>query len=149
MEPTRWTVRVSSDGGDGSVAFARTVRLEVGAPISFDPEYPRATALEQVLAAVASDVVAGLVALARTRRLELDHVEAVVHGELQNPLVALGVVGEEGHPGLDRIALKVYVDTLEEEPRVRALFAEMLHRSPLVNTFRRCLRLDVILELVL
>ena len=49
-----------------------------------------------------ADLVNGLQTLGRRRRVVIDQVEAVVEGELNNPLTYLGVVGETGHPGLER-----------------------------------------------
>jgi hypothetical protein len=132
----RWTVRVAAGPDDRATAYARKESIALGAPLAFDEEYPRATALEHLLAAVGADVVVGLRLAARRRRLELDHVEAVVEGSLENPLVHLGVVGEEGTPRLDALVVKVYVDTLAAEAEVRRAWEEALARSPMVHTFR-------------
>jgi len=132
----RWTVRVAAGPDDGATAYARKRSFAVGAPLSFDEEYPRTTAFEHLLAAVGADLVAGLRLVARQRRLRIDQVEAVVEGSLRNPLVHLGVVGEEGDPGLDSLAVKVYVDTLEDADAVRRVWDEALARSPMMHTFR-------------
>lgn len=132
----RWSVRVAAGPGDGAIAYARKASFTLGAPMAFDEEYPRTTALEHLLAAVGADLVAGLRLAAGRRRIELDHVEAVVEGTLENPLVYLGVVGEKGHPGLESIGVKVYADTLASEEDVRGAWEETLARSPMVHTFR-------------
>ncbi|MCA9520522.1 MAG: OsmC family protein, partial [Myxococcales bacterium] len=141
-DESKWSVRVTSDP-KGAVGYVRTSRVPVGAPLSFDAEYPAVSALEQVLVAVAADLVQGLALLARRRRLAIDRLEAVIHGRLGNPLVYLGVVGESGDPGLASLACKIYVDTLEDEARVRSVFDESLRRSPLYNTFARAVRFEI------
>src|SRR5262245_41579159 len=98
-----WTLRVASGGGPSAKVYARRHTFEVGAPVSFDRDYGQVSALEHLLGAVGADLVNGFVALARRKRLEVDRVEARVEGRLGNPLVALGVVGERGDPGLERI----------------------------------------------
>jgi hypothetical protein len=132
----RWIVRVAAGPEDGATAYARRTSVTIGAPLSFDEAYPRATAFEHLLAAVGADLVAGLRLAARRRRIELDRVEAVVEGSIENPLVHLGVVGETGHPGLKSIGVKVYAGTMAAEEDVRGAWEETLARSPMVHTFR-------------
>jgi hypothetical protein len=91
----------------------------VGAPVQFDAAYDAITALEYVLGAMGADVVNGFRALARKRRVEVDHVEAVVQSEINNPLTYLGVVGERGHLGLEQVSVKVYVASLAAAAEVQ------------------------------
>ena len=102
MERYPWTLRVRAAGRDRATVFARTQQFSVGALVQFETAYDAITALEYVLEAIGADVVSGLQTVARKRRIEVDHVEAVVEGELNNPLTYLGVVGESGHPGLEQ-----------------------------------------------
>jgi hypothetical protein len=76
-------------------------------------------------------------------------VEAVVHGELDNPLTYLGVIGEQGTPGLERLTVKLYVETLEEEADIRAAYDELLARSPLFQTLSAIARFEVQLHIVM
>src|SRR4051794_8573240 len=93
-----WTLRITA-GADGPAhAHARGQRFDVGDALSFDEAYPHATALEHALAAAGAELVNGLRALARLRRLELDAVEALVQGKLEDALAHLGVVGASGSP---------------------------------------------------
>jgi len=149
MERYTWTLRVSTAGKDRATVFARTHQFSVGAPVQFDTAYDAITALEYVLGAIGADVVHGMQALARKRRVEVDHVEAVVEGELNNPLTYLGVVGESGHPGLERVSVKVYVASIAAEEEVRRIWQEMLDRSPLVRTFQPAIRFELSLQVVL
>jgi hypothetical protein len=80
----------------------------------------------------------------------VDHVEAVVEGALHNPLTYLGVVGESGHPGLERVSIKVYVASLAtDEAEIRRVWQEMLDKSPLVRTFQPAIRCELSLQMVL
>jgi hypothetical protein len=107
------------------------------------------SALEYVLGAIGADLVNGLQTLARKRRLAIERIEAVVEGELNNPLAYLGVIGETGHPGLQRVQVKIYVASLEEEAAIRRLWQEVLATSPLVYTFQAAIRLDLRLQVVI
>ena len=144
-----WTLRVSTAAKDRATVFVRQHQFAVGAPVQFDAAYDSITALEYVLGAIGADVVHGLWALARKRRGEVDHVEAVVEGELNNPLTYLGVVGESGHPGLEQVSVKVYVASIAAEEEVRRIWQEMLDRSPLVRTFQPAIRFELSLQVVL
>ena len=142
----QWNVRISSTGKDSARVFARKHQFTVGAPVSFDEEHGHVTALEYVLGAVGADLVQGLVTLGRRKRLDIDRAEAVVQGELDDPLAYLGAVGAAGHAGLARVAVKVYVSTLDDEDAVRRLWDEVLERSPLVRTLRPAIRLELSLK---
>lgn len=134
---------------DQAVVFVRKHCYKVGLPLHFDEEYEQIAALEYVLGAVGADLVNGLQALARKRRLSLDHVEAVVQGELNNPLTYLNVVGEQGHPGLERVAIKIYVSSPEPEEQIHQLWGDVLARSPLVRTFQKAVQLELNLQITL
>lgn len=140
---------MSTSSKDSATVFVRKHQFTVGAPLQFDEDYPRVTPLEYVLGAIGADLANGLLELAKRRRLEVDRVEVVVHGELHNPLTYLGVVGEEGHPGLETLEIKVYASSLEEEENLRRVFEESLRRSPLACTFETVLQGKVSLDVVI
>lgn len=127
----------------------RKHQFTVGVPLQFDPEYPHITALEYALGALAADIVGGLQVISHRRRLKLDNVEAVLSGELNNPLTYLGVVGETGHPGLERVNVTVYVSSTGSEEEIGLIWEEMLQKSPLVNTLKRAVKLDLVMKVVI
>ncbi|HVC34971.1 MAG TPA: OsmC family protein [Chloroflexota bacterium] len=143
---TSLRVRATVEGQ--ATVYARQHCFVVGAPLQFDGRYAQITALEYALGAVGADVVNGLRLRARKRRLRLDDVEAVVSGQLNNALTYLGVVGETGHPGLERLAVKVYVGSDASEEALRQLWDETLAASPLVRTFQSALDLDLTMKVL-
>ena len=149
MEPHEWTVRVRAAGKDHATAFVRKHRFEVGAPVGFDVESERISALEYVLGAVGADLAVGLDRLLRLRRLPVDGVEAVVRGALDDPSAALGAVGAAGHPGLGKVGVKVYASTPAAESEVRAVWEETLRRSPLARTLRDAVSFDLELKVTM
>lgn len=149
MEAHTWTLRVSAAERGQATVFTRQHQFRVGAPVHFDRAYEAVSALEYVLGAIGADLVNRLQALARKRRVAIERIEAVVEGELNNPLAYLGVIGETGHPGLQRVQVKVYVASLEEEAAIRRLWQEVLATSPLVYTFQAAIRLDLRLQVVI
>ena len=143
-----WSLRVRGEGTDRAKVTTRHHQFTVGAPLSFDREYDGTTALEQALGALGADVVNGFTVLADRQRVEIEDVEATVHAELENPLIYLGVVGEEGDPGLERVEVKVYASSPAPEATVREVWDEARRRSPLISTFRACIDLELSLQLV-
>ncbi len=100
-------------------------------------------ALEYALGALGAELVGGLHEFAGRRRLVLDNVEALVQGEIEDPLVYLEVIGESGRPRIRRVDIKVYVASPESEQIVRQLFEDVVIRLPLVGTFHAAVHLDI------
>ena len=146
MPPTPrfvWTLRVTSPDRKAARVATRGQQFEVTRPIVFVAEHDGISALEYVLGAVGAVRVTGVREFARRRRLDVDDVEAVVRGELDNALTYLEVIGEAGHPAISRIEVKVYVASPDSEASVRTLFQEAVERLPLARTFRHLVRLDL------
>jgi hypothetical protein len=143
MERFAWTLRVSSTGQGQATAYVRAHQVAIGLPVYFDEQYDQVTALEYVLAALGADLVTGFEVLARKRRMHVEHVEAVVIGELNNALTHLSVVGEDGHPGLEQVTIRVYVGSEEDEEQLRQVWHDMLRTSPLARTFSQLIALDM------
>jgi len=142
-----WGVRVRANARGGTTAYARTHAFEVGSALPFDLEETRPTAIEYLLGALGGDLIGGFRALARKRRLAIDEVEATVEATLVNALTHLGVVGEEGHPGVERVTIRVHVATPESAAAVRAVWDEAARRSPLLRTIEAAARVDVTLDI--
>jgi uncharacterized OsmC-like protein len=143
-----WSVRVRSGGRRRAVAYARQHRFEVGGAVAFDEAEDAVSSLEYALGALAAELVTGFTERARRRRLEVGGVEAVVTGELNNPLTVLDVMGEEGHPGLERIGVKLYVASGAPPEQIRRVLEETRERASLARTLRGVVALDVELEVV-
>ena len=141
------TLRITATERDGARVFVRRHEFSVGGPIEFDVDSPRVAALEYAFGAVGAEIVGGLQAFAKRRRVELDAVEAVVKGELENPLTYLEVIGETGRPRITRVHVKVYISSSADERAVRQLWDETQDHLPLVCTLGGALRLDIELAL--
>ena len=81
-----WTLRVASPDRRTARVASRRHQFEVTRPIDFDAEHDGITALEYVLGAIGAELVTGFRELARRRRIEVENLEAVVQGELDNAL---------------------------------------------------------------
>ncbi len=140
-----WTVRVRTDSCNGLTASARTHSWRVGEPITFAPKDDLPSALELAVGALAADLIGGLKRICRLRRIPIGRAELSLRWTLDNPLSYVGVVGEEGSPAISKIEGVLYVSCLEDE-RVREAWREALDRSPLFNTFRNAVEIDLRLD---
>ena len=140
------SLRVTAPGSASARVSVGRRQFSIGRPVEFDDASPHVAALEYALGAVGGEVVNGLREFARRRRLVIDAVEALVTGELQDGLAYLEVIGERGRPRLRRIAIKVFVASVDHQA-TRALFDETIARLPLISTLREAV--DVSIELIL
>lgn len=134
MNAFTWTVRVRADMQGAVTVHARNHAFPIGDSLSFRPTDEHPCALELMLGAVAADLTTTFRTLARKRRILLDVLEFSATCTLHNPLLSLGVIGEEGNAGIARIEGTLYVSSDEAEETLHELWTEALRRSPLYNT---------------
>ena len=141
-----WTVRVRTDAQRAVTVHARNHAISVGDPLSFRATDSHPSAIELMLGAFAADLTATFRFLARKQRINLDALEFSATCTVNNPLKYVGVIGEAGHPGIERIEGTLYVSSDAEAPELEILWSETLVRSPLYNTLsgavELCLRLQ-------
>jgi hypothetical protein len=140
------TLRVTAPDPERAHVSVRRHQFFIGRPLEFDESSPRISALEYTLGALGGEVVNGLRVFASRHRVDIEHIEAVVTGELQHGLAYLEVVGEEGQPRVAGVRVRVFVAS-HDEPDVRRLWAELPLRLPLISTLRLAFPID--LELVM
>jgi len=144
MQKPNWNTRVVvRRAPDQLTVYVRNHQFAVGAPLHFDHEYSEVTALEYVVGALSADLVGCLISAARRHRVHLENIEAAASSELNNALTYLGVVGESGHPGLERVQITTYVRTSARAEDLNVIWEEVLERSPLVQTFKAAVSLDL------
>ena len=136
-----WTARVRADASRTCTVHARNHAFAIGDPLSFRPTDALPSAIEMMLGAFAADLTATFRALAARQRLPLDALEFSATCILNNPLVHVGVIGETGHPGIERIEGTLYVSSDAEASELAALWETTLARSPLYNTLCHCVEL--------
>ena len=136
------SLRVTAPGSASARVSVGRRHFSIGRPVEFDEASPHVAALEYALGAVGGEVVNGLREFARRRRLTIEAAEALVTGELYDGLTYLEVIGERGRPRIGRIAVKVFVASMDDNV-TQTLFDEMLDRLPLVSTLRNTVDLDI------
>jgi len=141
-----WTVRVRTEAKRTLMVHARNHAFPVGEPLTFRPIDDHPSALELMLGAFAADLTATFRAIAQSQRIHLDALEFSASCTVSNPLKYVGVIGEVGHPGVERIEGTLYVAADAQESQLDAVWAEVLERSPLYNTLRRAVDLSLRLQ---
>ena len=142
MSGPGWSVRVRAAKDNLAAATLRGQTVTVGPPLAFDPQSKIPSALEMALCAYGCDLLNGFVALAKRERIAVFDAEIAVTGELNNPLMHVGVIGEEGDPGIEALSATLYVTSDAEEAALNELWQTTLTRSPLHVTLSRCAKTD-------
>lgn len=142
-----WTVRVRADAQRAITVHARNHAFPVGDPLSFRPVDDLPSSLELLLGALSADLIGTFRALAQKRRLFLDALEFTASCSLNNPLVHVGVIGEEGHPGIEQIEGTLYVAADADESLLDELWEETLRRSPLYHTLKGAAQMSLRLQI--
>jgi hypothetical protein len=141
-----WSVRVRTDSCLGLTASARNHSWRIGEPITFAPKDELPSALEVAVGALAADLIASLRRVCRLRRIDFNQAEISLRFTLDNALTYVGVIGEEGHPGISNIDGVLYVSGGDED-ELRDAWEEAKLRSPLLTTLQKAadisLRLNV------
>jgi hypothetical protein len=149
MNDHTWTVRVERIGAKQAKAYTRNHAFVVGEQAGFEESDPHPSAVEYLLGALGGDLLRGFEAQAARRRVAVDALELRLSGRLNNPLTHLGVVGETGHPGLESIEGTLYASADAEEEVLAEMWKEVLSRSPLYDTLRRCAAVAIELRVML
>jgi hypothetical protein len=102
-----------------------------------------------MLGAFCADLIATFRTLAARRRITLDAIEFSANCSLNNPLMHIGVHGETGHPGIERIEGAFYVSADSPPDELETLWMETLLRSPLYSTLNRAVQIEIRLSITL
>jgi uncharacterized OsmC-like protein len=103
---------------------------------------PAPSAVEHLLAALAGCLAVGFQWRASRRGVEVAQLEVSLKARSNNILVFLDV-DEEGHPGLDVIEGRLFVDAAGDDATLEALWEETVRKSPVAQSLLRQVRLAV------
>jgi hypothetical protein len=138
-----FTVRIRGTTEKQAAAYARNHSFPIYPSASFRESDPHPSAIEYFLGAIGGDLITGFSAIAARHGIQPDSVEVAVSGQLSNPLVMLGVVGESGSPGFETIRATLYVSSDAEDSVLQQIWQETLDRSPLVHSLNDRLTLSL------
>jgi OsmC-like protein len=104
------------------------------------------SALDYLLAALATDLVSGIGEEARRAGQVLEDVELRLEAFLESPLVVAGVIGEEGSPRVASIRGALYVRSACSEDDVRSTWERARASSPVLASLAPTLTIDIELK---
>lgn len=145
MEQARnfaWRVRARWTEGMQAKVFARNHSFDVGQPASFETEDAAPGAVEYLLGAAAGDLAVGIQWRCSKESIQVFQIEVSLAAGSDNILVFLGVE-DEGHPGLNVLQGKVYIDADAEPDRLKKIWAETIKRSPVAQSLLRQVEVDI------
>lgn len=150
QDESHWSVRASWQTQTRSSIYARNNAFTVEGKINFREADVAPSALEYLLGALASDLLAGLEVQASQSQIELQAAEATLSASLNNPLIALGVIGETtGNAGIERIEGHIYVSLECDATVLQRIWQEVKIHSPLYQTLSGCMQLDLELKAII
>ncbi len=106
----------------------------------------RPSALELLASALAVDLLAGLARECARAGVKIHDAELNVSATLDNPLVALGVVGESGSAAVASFRGTLYVSSDAEEAALAAVWALVTERASVHATLGRCVDMNIELK---
>lgn len=151
-DSVQWSVRVLLAPGSQATALAylRDHTLRIYSSVSFKPSGdPAPSALETLLAALGGELLSVFISRANRANLTVDALEATVRGSLENPLVAAGVIGEEGSPALAAVEVTLYIASPDPEATLQTILNATLTTAPVYATLSRACPITVTLKLTL
>lgn len=142
----QWRLRARSTGHLKSTVYARACSFTVGQPASFEERDEHPCAVEYFLGALAGSLTTAFATECARDGLEVDDIEISLSGSLLNVLAHLGL--EPGEPSIERIEIKCFASTFDDERLVKTAWERTLSRSPLVTTLNKAVDLQIKLALV-
>jgi uncharacterized OsmC-like protein len=141
-----WRLRSRSTGHLKSTVYSRNFSFEVGQPASFEEQDAHPCAVEYLFGALAGALATAFTTECAKENLEVDDVEISLSGSLCNILAHIGI--EEGDPSVERIDLKCFASTFDDEEKVKAVWERTVARSPVAATLSKAVELNLKLALV-
>lgn len=131
-----WSARIRWTEGMQAKVFIRNHSFNVGQPASFDTQDVAPSAVEYLLAAIGGCLTVGFQWRASRRGIAVRNLEVSLQAQADNILVFLGLE-EQGHPGMQKIDGRLYVDADGDDDVLQELWQETLTRSPLTQSLIR------------
>ncbi|QCJ43849.1 osmotically inducible protein OsmC [Bacillus sp. S3] len=143
----QWSVRVQGENDLSAKVHSRNHTFTVGQPADFSPKVNAPSAIDYLIGSLASCLTVGYKAQASKRNLEIDHVELSLKGGLENVLYHMELE-DEGSPKLGQFTGTFYVSSPESETVLEELWKNTLARSPIYQTLKQAVKIEIRLSIV-
>lgn len=126
--------------------FTNKNSFQIEKQISFDSEYEQISSLEYFAGAVLSSIILTLLEQSKKRGSIIEEIEGVLNLSLANPLSLLGVRGYDEEPSISKINVTIFLFADLEDSDFADFCTRALNNSPIYNTLKRSMELEVIFK---
>lgn len=138
----QWTVRVQNDEGLKAKIHSRNHSFLAGQPADFSPKVEAPSAVDYLLASLASCLTVGFKSHASRNNVVIDAMELTLKGKLNNVLYHMGI-SNEGNPSLEEINGTFYVTSPNEDHELAELWRLTIARSPIYQTLKNSTKINI------
>lgn len=143
----QWSVRVQGENGLSAKVHTRNHTFQVGQPADFSPKVDAPSAVDYLLASLAGSITVGFKAQASKRNVTIDNDELTLKGSLENVLYHMELE-DEGSPRMNNIQGTYYVSSPDDEELLEELWENTLKRSPIYQTLKDTVEIELKLSIV-
>lgn len=126
--------------------FTNQTSFQIEKQISFDSEYKQISSLEYFAGSVLSSILLTLLEQSKKRGSIIEEIEGVLNLSLENPLSLAGVKGYDEEPLIRKITVTVFLFADLEDNHFDDFCSRALKNSPIYNTLKRSMELEVIFK---
>lgn len=126
--------------------FTNKNSFQIEKQISFDSEYNQISSLEYFAGSVLSSIILTLLDQSRKRGSIIEEIEGILNLSLENPLSLVGVRGYDEEPFIRKITVTVFLFADLEDNDFDNFCFRALKNSPIYNTLKRSMELEVIFK---
>lgn len=121
-------------------------RFQIEKQISFDSEYEPISSLEYFAGSVLSSILLTLLEQSQKRGSIIEEIEGVLNLSLENPLSLIGVKGYDEEPFISKMTVTVFLYVDLEDKAFDDFCFGALAKSPIYNTLKRSMELEVLFK---
>jgi len=120
--------------------------FQIEKQISFDSAYKPISSLEYFAGSVLSSILLALLERSKKRGSIIEEIEGVLNLSLANPLSMIGVKGYEEEPLISKMTVTIFVYADLEGEAFDDFCWDALANSPIYNTLKRSMELEVVFK---
>jgi len=120
--------------------------IQIKKQISFDSESAQISSIEYFAASLLSSILLTLLEQSKKQEVLIEDIEGVLKFSLENPLSLVGVKGYEEEPSIRQMNVTIFLYAHLDDDHFEIFCNEALQKSPLYNTFKRSMELDVVFK---
>jgi hypothetical protein len=124
--------------------YTNKSNFQIEKQISFDSEYKEISSIEYFAGSILSSILLTLLEQSKKKGSIIEEIEGVLKLSLENPLSLVGVKGYNEEPIIRKITVTVFLFVDLDDNDFDDFCFTLLKKSPIYNTLKRSMQLDVI-----